>query len=145
MADRLPSAAEVRGWRHVRAAIVQFREEAARRGDPCWLCSKAIDYDLGDPYDDWAFECDHVLSVSKHPEHAADPANMRASHRLCNRRKSNDANPQGLGITSEDWEGMADDDGQGAATSRPPMKRARRRGEEWDDDDDLDVGDFMFV
>jgi hypothetical protein len=133
MADRPQSTYNVRRRRDVQVAVREFRDEATRREDPCWLCQKPIDYTIADPYDDWVLEVEHVVAVSLRPDLAADKGNMRASHRLCNQRKSDSTAPQGLGATSEDWEGMADDLGGQTTSERGEHVKARRRDDDFDD------------
>jgi 5-methylcytosine-specific restriction endonuclease McrA len=103
MAD---DAKAVRASRAVRKAIADFTAWAMKAKPPCWLCGQAIDYTIDDPYDDGHFEPDHLYPVSTHPEHAADPANLKASHRGCNRKRSNNMKPAGLGNQSRDWENI---------------------------------------
>lgn len=64
------------------------------RGLPCWICGGAIRYDLP-PGHPLSFEYDHYFPASRwmefgYPSLAAatlDPANGRASHRICNQRR----------------------------------------------------------
>lgn len=71
----------------------------------CWICGQPIDYHLTDGPDCW--EPDHYLPRSTHPELAADPRNIRPSHRSCNRRRSDSmlVKPAAdlLGVPSETW------------------------------------------
>lgn len=62
----------------------RFRREQA----PCALCGLEIDYELKSP-DPMSFEVDHKKSIHRYPELAYDPSNGQASHRRCNRAKSN--------------------------------------------------------
>jgi len=59
---------------------------AAQRGD-CHICGQPIDYTLKTP-DPMSFELDHLKSKFLNPELAFDPRNHAASHRKCNRAKS---------------------------------------------------------
>lgn len=68
----------------------------------CWLCGKAIDYGLPKDHPE-AWELDHALPVSTHPELAEDPANFRPSHADCNQRRGDRAPFIELGTPSEDW------------------------------------------
>ena len=63
-------------------------------GLPCWICGKAIRYDLpgGHPL---SYEYDHYYPASRwrefgYPTQAAcvnDPGNGRSAHRVCNERR----------------------------------------------------------
>lgn len=106
------SAHSIRGGRPVRAVIVTRRTEARANEEPCWLCGDPIDYSLLDSKDttnDGYPEMDHVLPVAKFPQHAADPANVKPSHRLCNGLRSDSMTASGTGQTSQDWEGLGED------------------------------------
>jgi hypothetical protein len=51
----------------------------------CWLCGHDIDYSIrSGPR---AFELDHCLPVSSHPELALEPSNFKPAHAVCNRRR----------------------------------------------------------
>lgn len=80
----------------------RYRRLVARQrslGLPCWICGKAIRYDLpgGHPL---SFEYDHYHPASRWREFGYesqyacvhDPANGRSSHRICNERRQ-DAMP----------------------------------------------------
>jgi CRISPR/Cas system Type II protein with McrA/HNH and RuvC-like nuclease domain len=69
---------------------------------PCWMCKQPIDWDA-DHRSGNAYELDHVLPVSTHPDVALDPGNALPSHRSCNRNRGNRAPGLGLGIPSRDW------------------------------------------
>ncbi len=58
-----------------------------RRGDPCALCGKPIDYTLpmGHPM---AYELDEIVPISRGGS-PTDPDNLQATHAICNRRKGN--------------------------------------------------------
>ena len=71
----------------------KLRQQMKRQGLPCHLCGMPIDYSLP-PCDDWAFEMDELIPISKLPPElrkaaACDPSNVAPAHRICNRRKSN--------------------------------------------------------
>lgn len=82
-----------------RQAVARLR---ARR-DPCHICGQPIDYDLpaGDPM---SFEADDLIPVSL-GGNPIDPANLAASHRICNQRRGNKWNvtvetPNGKQLTN---------------------------------------------
>lgn len=81
----------------------QFREQCETENAPCWLCSMPIDYTITDKDDDEVWEPDHLYPRSTHPEHAEDPANLRASHRRCNNKRGNRKPQQGLGTLTRQW------------------------------------------
>ena len=72
----------------------KLKAQLKNLGLPCWICGGAIRYDLpgGHPL---SFEYDHYYPASRwmefgYPSIAAatlDPANGRASHRICNQRR----------------------------------------------------------
>lgn len=71
----------------------------------CWLCGKPIDYKAKaeTPH---AFELDHAMPVSTHPELAYEPSNFRASHSACNRSRGNTPIPvsaRGSTWVRADW------------------------------------------
>lgn len=66
-----------------RQAVARLR---ARR-DPCGICGQPIDYDLP-PGNPMAFEADDIVPVSLGGD-PCDINNLRASHRICNQRRSN--------------------------------------------------------
>lgn len=77
-------------------------------GAPCWICEAegrdgTIDYSLGYSTCDDAYEADHYVPVSDHPELEYDLANIRASHRRCNRKRHDRAGIDLLGVRSRDW------------------------------------------
>lgn len=91
---------------------MDYRTEAREREEPCWLCGDPIDYSLLDTKDtenDGYPEVDHVLPLSKFPQYAADKANMKMTHRLCNNTRSASMTSDGIGRTSQDWESMGDE------------------------------------
>lgn len=69
----------------------------------CWICGQPIDYSLGISTCDAAWEADHYLSVSHHPELEYDVTNVRASHRSCNRQRKDKAGVDLLGRPSRIW------------------------------------------
>lgn len=81
----------------------QHRKQSAATNAPCWLCKQPIDYTITDINDDEAYEPDHLYPRSTHPQHQHDPANLRPSHRKCNRTRSNKKATGGLGTTSRTW------------------------------------------
>jgi 5-methylcytosine-specific restriction endonuclease McrA len=74
-------AGDPRKTRHWRYTVVPLVK--ASYPWVCHLCGQAIPTDVGwrDPL---AFEADHVLTVSTHPELAYELSNLRPSHRRCN-------------------------------------------------------------
>lgn len=70
------------------SARAYCRAVLKRRGDPCYLCGKPIDYSLpaGDPL---SFEVDEVIPISKggDPYDCRPGGNCRSTHRICNQRK----------------------------------------------------------
>lgn len=98
--------AATRGTRRWREKIrPMFRIECASEGAPCWICRQPIDYTITDITDDDVWEPDHVYPVSTHPDLYEDPSNLRASHRGCNRHRSNKhhAAVDGLGSLTREW------------------------------------------
>lgn len=95
--------------RRYRGERTKFLAACKERGTPCWLCGQAIDYTIPwkDPHtgqiNDDAFELDHLYPRSTHPELSEDPGNFRASHRSCNRERSNKMPRAGLGGLSRVW------------------------------------------
>jgi 5-methylcytosine-specific restriction endonuclease McrA len=63
---------------------VSHREVYDRDGGICYLCGEPIPLDV-DWRDGLAFQVDHVVPVTRDGEHSY--ANVRATHRKCNRRK----------------------------------------------------------
>lgn len=81
-------------------------ERDKRANAPCWLCGEPIDYalgmsTLGSSGDAW--EPDHYRDRKHHPELALDPANIRPSHKKCNRRRGTKAGLTQLGSPSRQW------------------------------------------
>lgn len=83
----------------------QFRTKCAEEHAPCWICNQPIDYTISDATDDEVWEPDHVHPVSTHPHLYEDPANLRASHRACNRQRSNKHHTavDGIGTPTRVW------------------------------------------
>jgi hypothetical protein len=68
------------------AQLKHLRARLRGRHDPCHICGHQIDYDAHH-HDPSAFQMDHLLQVANGgPEH--DPENVAASHRACNRARS---------------------------------------------------------
>ena len=77
-------------WDNSARVRERARAKLRRENGPCWICGQPIDYTLRTP-DPGSFELDHKLAKETHPELAFDPNNWAASHRQCNRAKSNKA------------------------------------------------------
>ena len=62
-----------------------MRIRIMRRGDPCALCGKPVDYALprGHPM---AYELDETIPISRGGS-PIDPDNLQATHAICNRRR----------------------------------------------------------
>lgn len=60
--------------------------------DVCALCGKPIDKSLKTPHP-MSFEVDEIVPVSRGGD-PLDRSNVQAAHRICNRRKSNMAQPR---------------------------------------------------
>lgn len=65
----------------------QARVRLRRKRLPCYLCGQPIDYTLHH-LDPQAFQLDHIVPLSVAPHLAFDPTNHGATHRTCNRAKS---------------------------------------------------------
>jgi hypothetical protein len=91
-----------RSTRRYKALRAEFRRKCRNASAPCWLCGKAIDYDLPPDHPD-CFNVDHAIAKSKRPDLAEDMANFRPSHKVCNERRGNDAPNIDIGRPSEDW------------------------------------------
>lgn len=95
-----------RRWRKMRLV---FRAEGEAANAPCWLCGMEIDYSIPrlDPrtntLNDDAWEPDHVLTRTAHPEYAEDPTNLRHSHGGCNRERSDRAPSRPITKPSRRW------------------------------------------
>ena len=82
----------------------RHRRTIARDEPPCGICGKAIDYSL--PHlDPGSFHVDHIIPIDKGGTDTLD--NKQASHRDCNRNKSNhltqDATPHRSFATTRTW------------------------------------------
>jgi 5-methylcytosine-specific restriction endonuclease McrA len=83
-------AGERRSSQRYRSARDQFLGVARQAGAPCWLCGKKINYQAQPQASD-AFELDHALPLSTHPELEFDQNNFRAAHSSCNRSRGDTA------------------------------------------------------
>ena len=97
-------AAKRRGgqrWEQVRTAC--FRRDS-KADAPCWICGRPIDY-AAEPGTAYAWEPDHYLPVSRHPELEFDMDNIRPSHCSCNRSRGDaaGAGKAALGLPSRRW------------------------------------------
>ncbi|MBE5453493.1 hypothetical protein E3G52_000357 [Mycobacteroides abscessus] len=86
-----------------RTACSQQHNDDGTVGAPCWLCHRAIDYTITDPYHPDVFNADHATPVKERPELAMDVNNLRPSHRDCNLRRGADDAEINIGTTSEPW------------------------------------------
>ena len=68
-----------------RSDYLRNRSALKARKDKCGICLEAIDYQAGQ-YEDLAFQADHIIPVSKGGSNRL--SNLRATHRKCNRSKS---------------------------------------------------------
>ena len=82
-------------------ALCWKRDKEARA--VCWICGQPIDYTAKPSSTPDSWEPDHYRVRSKYPELALDPANIRPSHKECNRRRSNGSVMQSLGNRSRQW------------------------------------------
>lgn len=73
-----------------RSTTIRDRDRARFRRSqaPCAICGQPIDYTIKSP-DPMSFEVDHIKPIDRFPELANDPNNKAATHRACNRAKSN--------------------------------------------------------
>lgn len=74
--------------------------------EPCWICGRKIDYSLGlskRSGTPWAYEPDHYLDVSRHPELEYELTNLRPAHCKCNRARGKRAGIHELGSPSRNW------------------------------------------
>lgn len=69
----------------------------------CWICGQPIDYSLGISSCRDAYEADHYIDISRHPELEYDLGNIRPSHMRCNRSRQTKANIDLLGKPSRNW------------------------------------------
>lgn len=65
-------------------AVTQLKRESA---PVCWLCGRDIDMTL-DPRHPMSWTADHIEPLSKRPDLAYEPSNLRPAHRRCNSIKS---------------------------------------------------------
>lgn len=105
---------DVRSSAAYRQLQAQFREECRRHrnrdgsyGLPCAVpgCGRPINYNLRYPHPQ-AFQLDHDLPVSTHPQLALVPSNFRPSHAICNQRRAGELDDDAdldLGVPSEEW------------------------------------------
>ena len=88
-------------WPYVRKQAWD-RDRKARA--VCHICGQPIDYSVRPSSEPWAWEPDHVLPVSQHPELELDLNNIKASHMECNRARSdNKFASVDLGMQSRIW------------------------------------------
>lgn len=80
----------------------QLARQLASRRLPCWLCGQPIDYTLPRDHAD-AFSVDHKEPLSKRPDLAEDPRNLRAAHSRCNKARGNREPKPSLGDRSNAW------------------------------------------
>lgn len=81
----------------------RHRATIRRRRDPCGICHEDIDYTLRTPHP-MSFEVDHVMPLALGGSDELD--NKQASHRKCNRDKSDKAPGEHTGRaprTFETW------------------------------------------
>ncbi|WP_085107871.1 HNH endonuclease [Mycolicibacillus trivialis] len=74
------------GRRQYSSADRRYRKIIAARRDPCALCGEEINYQAHH-HDPLALEIDHIIPVSRGGQTTLD--NLRATHRSCNRARSN--------------------------------------------------------
>jgi hypothetical protein len=63
-----------------------LRTSLRAKGHPCHICGGAIDY-AADHLDPWSFQLDHLWQIANGGP-AYEPTNTAASHRACNRDRS---------------------------------------------------------
>lgn len=90
---------DTRRWRVVRQQAYRRDMERDAR---CWICGGRIDYAAPSGTPD-AWEPDHFLPVSTHPELAEEITNLRPSHRSCNLSRGTSMVVEGVGKPSRDW------------------------------------------
>ena len=83
-----------------------LRERVQRRGDPCAICGKPIDYTLPARHP-MSYELDEIIPVSRGGS-PIDPDNVRATHRICNEKRGNKLDHEREAIhmsltSSRDW------------------------------------------
>ena len=78
----------------------QIRKALAADEPPCHICGQAIDYTL--PHTDpMSFQADHVTPRARGGSHTLD--NSKASHRRCNREKSDKVHQAIRYVTPRTW------------------------------------------
>lgn len=90
-------------WERVRR--MAFERDRATQ-EHCWICGGRIDYSLGLSKRDgtpWAYEPDHWLDVSRHPDLEYELSNVRPAHCRCNRARGKRAGTHELGKPSRRW------------------------------------------
>ncbi|ERL08039.1 HNH endonuclease domain protein [Olsenella profusa F0195] len=90
-------------WQRVRRMAF---ERDRRLNARCWICGAPIDYSLGlskRSGTPWAYEPDHYLDVSRHPDLEYDIGNLRPAHSKCNRARGKRASTHELGKPSRNW------------------------------------------
>lgn len=76
------------GHRRGRELRAEHREHAQAHNLPCARCGHPIDY-TAPASTRWAYECGHIMPVSKYPDLVYDWDNLRAEHSHCNRAAGN--------------------------------------------------------
>lgn len=95
--------------RRYRKQRLAFRAEGETNNSPCWLCGMEIPWDVPrlDPRTNTvnpdAWELDHALPRSTHPQHAEDPTNFRHSHSGCNNSRGDRAPSRSITNPSRRW------------------------------------------
>lgn len=87
-------------WVDLRARAFSRDQQRDAR---CWICGMPIDYSLPISSCGEAYEADHYIPIASHPELEYDIANLRPSHRHCNRSRQDRASTSLLGVPSRDW------------------------------------------
>lgn len=87
-------------WRRLRLEC--FERDKARKA-VCVHCGQPINYSLKPSSTDDAYEPDHKIDVSTHPEYALLPENVQPSHRRCNRARGKKAGINNLGNRTRNW------------------------------------------
>lgn len=78
----------------------RFRQHCQYRGLRCHMCREPIDYSLKRPHPR-AFQLDHAMPLSTHPQLACDWLNARPSHAVCNQSRGD--GPLNTSWTRPDW------------------------------------------
>ena len=87
-------------WQKIRR-IAWDRDRRNRA--PCGICGGRIDYSIPASSAPLAWEPDHIIPFANDPSLELDLANIRASHRECNRRRGAGAHDDDLGMRSRIW------------------------------------------